>query len=89
MKYNGLSTRFSPVPFLLCKTISPLVLLFIMLLCLPDEVCNLVTASSSIAGVDNVGKQASVGKTGVESMNFTFKKLDFNKYGVKRKIVTF
>lgn len=58
------------------------------LLCLPDEVCNLVTASSSIAGVDNVGKQASVGKTGVESMNFTFKKLDFDKYGVKRKIVT-
>lgn len=44
-----------------------------------------VTASSSIAGVDNVGKQASVGKTGVESMNFTFKKLDFDKYGVRAK----
>lgn len=46
---------------------------------------NEVTASSSIAGVDNVGKQASVGKTGVESMNFTFKKLDFDKYGVRAK----
>lgn len=44
-----------------------------------------VTASSSITGVDNVGKQASVGKTGVESMNFTFKKLDCDKHGVRAK----
>lgn len=42
-------------------------------------------ASSSIAGDDNVGKQASVGKTDVESMHFTFKKLDPVKNGVRAK----